>query len=366
MTQQQTFEGFDAPIDNKAQLQAKFIVPPFSVLDTRQGYWQERKRLWLSLGIQSELGRGETSGAKLVMSDTIQRLKPSADQALKHAKAYKAQKALDKIMKDKPNHSGVLHKGETGTDWDEEYNGGDCWKGGGTSIFDPLLCELIYKWFCPEQGAILDPFAGGSVRGIVASTLGYDYTGIDLSQAQIEANRQQAQEITPNKQPEWIAGDSHRLDTLLPQDEYYDLVFTCPPYHDLEQYTDDMDDLSNMSWGTFKQKYNEIIAECILKLKPNRFACFVVSEIRDGVGGYKGLVPYTIDCFNRNGARYYNELIMVNVAGSLPIRIASQFAYRKIGRTHQNILVFYKGDINLIPKHFKDIDSDISLWSKNE
>lgn len=35
-----------------------FIVPPFSVLDTRQGYWQERKQAWLSLGIQSELGRG--------------------------------------------------------------------------------------------------------------------------------------------------------------------------------------------------------------------------------------------------------------------------------------------------------------------
>ena len=39
-------------------LTARFIAPPFSVLDARQGYWQERKRLWLALGIQSELGRG--------------------------------------------------------------------------------------------------------------------------------------------------------------------------------------------------------------------------------------------------------------------------------------------------------------------
>ncbi len=36
----------------------RFIIPPFSIFDTRQGYWQERKRTWLSLGIQSELGRG--------------------------------------------------------------------------------------------------------------------------------------------------------------------------------------------------------------------------------------------------------------------------------------------------------------------
>ena len=40
------------------RLQDRFGVPPFSVLDTRQGYWQERKRHWLSLGIKSELGRG--------------------------------------------------------------------------------------------------------------------------------------------------------------------------------------------------------------------------------------------------------------------------------------------------------------------
>lgn len=39
-------------------LSERFLVPPFSVLDARQGYWQERKRAWLALGIQSELGRG--------------------------------------------------------------------------------------------------------------------------------------------------------------------------------------------------------------------------------------------------------------------------------------------------------------------
>ena len=42
-----------------AKLSDTFLVPPFTVLDARQGYWQERKRQWLSLGIKSELGRGE-------------------------------------------------------------------------------------------------------------------------------------------------------------------------------------------------------------------------------------------------------------------------------------------------------------------
>lgn len=34
-----------------------------------------------------------------------------------------------------------------------------------TSVFDPVLCEVAYTWFCPKGGAILDPFCGGSVRG---------------------------------------------------------------------------------------------------------------------------------------------------------------------------------------------------------
>lgn len=41
-----------------AKLTELFVVPPFSVFDARQGYWQERKRAWLALGIRSELGRG--------------------------------------------------------------------------------------------------------------------------------------------------------------------------------------------------------------------------------------------------------------------------------------------------------------------
>jgi hypothetical protein len=47
-----------SPISGAGSLSERFIVPPFSVLDARQGYWQERKRAWLSLGIQSEIGRG--------------------------------------------------------------------------------------------------------------------------------------------------------------------------------------------------------------------------------------------------------------------------------------------------------------------
>ena len=40
-------------------LSAKFGISPFSVLNAREGWWQDRKRAWLAIGIRSELGRGE-------------------------------------------------------------------------------------------------------------------------------------------------------------------------------------------------------------------------------------------------------------------------------------------------------------------
>lgn len=52
--------GQDGPTVEAARqtLRERFLIPPFSVLDARQGYWQDRKRAWLALGIQSEIGRG--------------------------------------------------------------------------------------------------------------------------------------------------------------------------------------------------------------------------------------------------------------------------------------------------------------------
>ena len=39
-------------------LSERFGIAPFSVLNAREGWWQDRKRAWVSLGIQSEIGRG--------------------------------------------------------------------------------------------------------------------------------------------------------------------------------------------------------------------------------------------------------------------------------------------------------------------
>jgi methylase of polypeptide subunit release factors len=263
------------------------MIKPFSILDTRTKEWQDRKRWWINTyKIQSELGREQT------------------------------------ISKSKF--------------WDTDET---------VSIFDATLCELMYDWFCPKGGTILDPFAGGSVRGIVAEELGYHYTGIDISETQILANKKQSEK------PNWIVGNSAEvLETL--DDETYDFIFTCPPYYDLEIYSDNENDLSNMDDEDFDDTYSHILTECYSKLKDNRFFCIVLSETREvsktgnyKIGKYRNLVAKTIMGCEEIGFSFYNDMVLFNSQHQASKISKTYFdRNRKIASVHQNVLVFIKGN----------------------
>lgn len=298
----------------------QFVVPPFSVLDTRQGYWKTRKKAWLSLGIRSELGRGD------VLPNGEAGTGELSDSANKGC--YTRQPVYAEDSQEPVGFTG-------------------------TSIFDPVLCELAYRWFCPAGGHVLDPFAGGSVRGIVCAMVGRHYTGIDLSEQQVAANQEQATKLLdlPEEHrpaegvlPRWLVGDARDIPALVPEEEF-DLVFTCPPYADLERYSNDPRDLSTLEYAAFIAAYREVISKAVWRLRPNRFACFVVGDIRDPQGRYRNFVGHTVEAFQAAGCHLYNEAILVTALGSLPMRAGRYFrASRKLGKTHQNVLVFVKGD----------------------
>ena len=262
------------------------MIKPFSILDTRSKEWQDRKRYWIqTYNIQSELGREDTeSRARFWEDNTV-------------------------------------------------------------SIFDATLCEKMYEWFCPKEGRVLDPFAGGSVRGIVATEMGFIYNGIDLSDEQIEANKKQSDK------PNWITGDSEWvIDSIY--DKTQDFVFTCPPYYDLEKYTDNPADLSNMNADSFDKKYYSILKKAAAKLKDNRFFAVVVSEVREQsltgnykIGKYRGLVNKTIRACEEAGLHFYNDMILFNSQHQAARVVDTYFKRnRKVASVHQNILVFVKGN----------------------
>lgn len=541
-----------------------FLVPPFSILDGRSGPWIERKRAWKKLGIRSEVGR---------------------DDNLTYAKSCQTPETYQR-------KAAIEARDGRSYSWEEfsEISPGGMLAG--TSIFDPVLCEVAYRWFAPPNARILDPFAGGSVRGVVASVLGHNYTGVDIRVEQVEANRQNWAEIrgalpsnigteapplrvtteegirvvrdddvpggtkrrvldkllpelperefvyaspafgfaqyalaiaaagcgkqatifvaarkklhprtraaayaganiveVPNgylsnvqakakdyaesrgaryfefgaddprfieiyadlarstgespsevwcvagsgvtaralKQawpdaiihavkigaepdagqaviyeapedfeqpakdpppwpscpeydakawqfikrhaspgalfwnvanevparlgdgrfpdPEWVAGDSTQLDQILDSNDLYDLVFTCPPYGDLEVYSDDPADISGLGYAEFLKAYRAIIAKAAARLRDNRFMVVVVGEFRDKKGTCRGFVPDTIAAATDAGLRFYNEAIYLQPLGAVIIRAANSMrATRKLGKVHQQALVFAKGD----------------------
>lgn len=315
------FDLFGNPIERKASgpIAERFVIPPFTVLDARQGDWKERKRAWLSLGIRSEIGRGDDAT-------------PTEDSG-------------DEDGEKKPRYLASTYK-NLGS-WTKEITGSSRGEESGISVFDPTLCECVYRWFSAPGSQVVDPFAGGSVRGVVAGMLGRNYWGCDLRQEQVEANNVQAEEIIGQPhgevlRPQWVCGDST---VKLAESPEADLIFSCPPYGDLERYSDDPSDLSTMGWDDFKGAYAKIIKNAVDRLKPNRFACFVVGDFRDKRGYYQDFVSSTIQAFREAGADFYNDAILVTPGGTAPLRATRQFdGGRKLVKTHQNILVFCKGD----------------------
>jgi DNA modification methylase len=136
-----------------------------------------------------------------------------------------------------------------------------------------------------------------------------------------------------------------------------DFMFSCPPYADLEIYSDKENDLSNMDYDQFFQILKQVLTDCYYLLKDNRFAVIVIGEVRHkDTGCYIGLVPNTIQIMCDAGFHYYNELILNTPVGNLMFRAGIYMNQsRKIGKNHQNVLVFYKGNPKNIKKHFKEL-----------
>lgn len=297
-------------------LKDRYGWPPFSVLNTISWDWQRRKDEWEKLFKDSTVGRD--------------------------VKRYNA------------TPTNIF-----------SARGADAKVAESVSEFDPYLCELLTRWFTvPGKSAlILDPFAGGCVRGVVAAVLGHHYFGIDISPEQVSANRIQYESIQKryvdiSGTAKWWQGDA--FEVLEEMYEPCDFVLTCPPYYNLERYTDLEGDLSNMpTYEEFLHRYAEILRMAAYLLGDDCFFVIVVSEIRASASEikdsyYRGFVADTTKILqNVPGLHYYNALVLENALGSLPVRAPKYFDQtRKIGRHHQNILVFYKGNLENIEKKF--------------
>ena len=290
--------------DKQGTLSDRYVVNPFSVLLTFNGRWVKRKRQWNALIQDRGESRKNTLGDMTYVSGGCM-VKPGS-------------------------------------------------RNNGVSLLDPVLSEAMVCWFCPEGGSTFDCFAGDSVFGCVSSTLGHKFTGIEIRQEQVDLNNERVKQIM--NESNYICDDGQNVLKHIPE-KSQDMLFSCPPYFDLEVYSDLENDASNQeTYEDFLKILENAFTDATKCLKDDRFAVVVVGDVRDANGAYYGFPDDIKRIFKNAGMCLYNELVLVENFGTAGIRANNQMKSRKVVKQHQNVLVFYKGDISKIKDNFAPID----------
>lgn len=311
----------------------RFIVPPFSIFDTRKGYWQSRKKMW-----REKIGdKGESRNDKLITAPEL-KYKDLYEKTQRDRKklGVSFREYLDRYVPDDVKEceaSKVLNAG--------------------VSLLDPVMAEIVCRWFGLEGCKTFDCFAGDSVFGYVSAFLGNEFTGVELRKEQAELNNQRVEGMAAR----YICDDGQNVAQHIDA-ESQDLLFSCPPYFDLEVYSDDPRDASNQgSYEDFIKILDNAFKAALGCLRENRFAVIVVGDVRNKrTGCYYDFCGDIKRIFREAGANLYNEIILVETGASTALRASRYMSSRKVAKMHQNILVFYKGDTSKIKKNFPRIE----------
>ena len=325
----------DGSVYQEGALEAAFIVPPFSVLDMRAARWQERKAAW-----NEKIGDLGESRGELLFSSPEMRMPGLYREYLT---LRRKGQALDKGFKDWLN---TLPPERLEAESNKR-------SASGVSILDPVLAEIACLWFGIAGGRAFDPFAGDTCFGFVSASCGMKFTGIELRKEQADLNNKRVEGMTAR----YICDDGQNVAAHI-EKESQDLLFSCPPYYNLEVYSDDPKDASNQeTYEDFLAILRNAFTAAAGCLKENRFAVIVVGDVRDNDSGEYYDFPSDIArIFRDAGLHLMNELILVEPTPSAGLRAGNFMEGRKVVKCHQNVLVFYKGNPLLIANNFFPID----------
>ena len=238
-------------------------------------------------------------------------------------------KFLKELINDKSQARETLNSNRS--DRRHGVNNGKC------SVFNPQLAQMILAAYAPMHGKIYDPFGGGGTRGYIATKMGYDYTGVEIREE--EYNRVLAQMKEWNLNFKFILADSIRYRP----NESFDFIYTCPPYYDLEVYSDMEEDLSNApSYMEYLNMLQKVLKNCYDVLKKDSFAVFVVGNFRNKKGELEHLNGDLITKAKEVGFKLWDELIWMGASNVALTRCGKFEKNRKSVRMHEYIIILKK------------------------
>jgi DNA modification methylase len=216
------------------------------------------------------------------------------------------------------------------------------------SEFNPTIAENIINFWSNEDDLILDPFAGRT-RCFISSKNNRRYIGFEISKQvtdkiNILIKQPKLEEV--KYQPCLYNMDSFNMDTLkLPQ---VDLIFTCPPYWNLETYESCDGQLSDIKdYNNFLLRYKEIMKKSIELLKEDKYMCLVVGDFRKNKKYYTFHID-NIKIMEELGLKLHDIILIQSVTFDIANKRFGMFKKHKFtSKVHEYLLVFKKCSFNI-------------------
>jgi DNA modification methylase len=211
------------------------------------------------------------------------------------------------------------------------------------STFSSYRADTIIKKYSKEGDLILDPFCGRFTRCYYTIINNRKYIGFDIQPEVISNNREvlnnHKEKDNRFNEANFVYGDGCELNF----DTMVDFIFTCPPYLDLEYYGDEPNQLANMSYTNFLNKIGQCFINCYNLLKPNKYCCFVIGDVRKN-GELLPLHSDFIVLAKKAGFKLFDTIILVNDTSMNKALIWTfvNKGHNFTGKIHEYLLVFKK------------------------
>jgi hypothetical protein len=209
------------------------------------------------------------------------------------------------------------------------------------SNFRPMNAQAIYEKYCPEGGVIFDPSCGfgGRLTGALTSKKNFSYIGTEPNSETYDNLYRLGYAI------EGVTGRQNSFkvikqgsEVFRANPEIFDLIFTSPPYHELEHYTDE----PTQCYIKFPNIYDwfdgfvkATIDNSYYMLKHDRYYAINIADFR-----YEGRIINYVDLWQelseKAGFKFIKDLHL-----RIPKRAGSNMKKASEGKK-ERIMLFYK------------------------
>ncbi len=150
------------------------------------------------------------------------------------------------------------------------------WRGN----WSPYIPRNVILRYSQEGDLVLDQFAGGGTTLVEAKLLNRSCIGVDVNPVALERCKEKCNfEYDSNSNIEILQGDARKLDFL--QDESIDLICTHPPYANIIQYSENLEnDLSHLEMKAFLSEIYKVAEESYRVLKKDKFCAILMGDTR--------------------------------------------------------------------------------------